>query len=206
MHNTDPNQVPMRENGEPLVDLRRACPGLRFAAEHPYYARRSVAERLLQAQVWLNAQHPGYLLRVGDAYRSAEKQARFFRILCRVVRIVRPFWPETRIRQVADKYVADPDALMPPPHTTGGAVDVGLIQPDGKRAYMGPWRLAAIRADYSKLSEEAQHHRALLAAAMQYAGFANYPEEWWHWSYGDSIWALQTGQDAALYGTVSCMD
>lgn len=200
------DSVPVRENGEPLVDLRQACPELRFATQRPYYARRSVAERLAQAQAWLNAEQPGYILRIGDAYRSVEKQARFFRIMCRMVRILRPFWPETRVRAAADRYVAAPDALIPPPHTTGGAVDVGLIQPNGKRAYMGPWRVAATRADYAKLTSEAQGNRARLAAAMQHAGFTNYPEEWWHWSYGDSIWALQTGHAFAIYGTVSCIE
>ncbi|NUT29743.1 MAG: dipeptidase, partial [Streptomyces sp.] len=28
----------------------------------------------------------------------------------------------------------------------------------------------------------------------------NYGTEWWHWSYGDRYWALQTRQPAALYG------
>jgi zinc D-Ala-D-Ala dipeptidase len=30
----------------------------------------------------------------------------------------------------------------------------------------------------------------------------NYPTEWWHWSYGDSYWALTTGAPAAIYGPI----
>jgi D-alanyl-D-alanine dipeptidase len=31
-------------------------------------------------------------------------------------------------------------------------------------------------------------------------GFANYPEEWWHFSWGDQMWARLTGAPAAIYG------
>ena len=37
---------------------------------------------------------------------------------------------------------------------------------------------------------------------MTGAGFVNYPTEWWHWSYGDRYWALQSGQRVARYATV----
>jgi D-alanyl-D-alanine dipeptidase len=32
------------------------------------------------------------------------------------------------------------------------------------------------------------------------AGFAANPTEWWHFSFGDQMWAKLTGADAALYG------
>ncbi len=48
--------------------------------------------------------------------------------------------------------------------------------------------------------EPARYNRDLLAAAMDAAGFINYPAEWWHWSYGDRYWAFQTSRDTALYG------
>lgn len=40
----------------------------------------------------------------------------------------------------------------------------------------------------------------MLGEALSAAGLVNYPTEWWHWSYGDRYWALQTGAPAALYG------
>ncbi len=79
-------------------------------------------------------------------------------------------------------------------------MDVGLLTPNGKRAYMGPFTLTAARTDYPHLSETARRHRQILCTAMEGAGFSNYPEEWWHWSYGDSGWALRTGTATAWYG------
>jgi D-alanyl-D-alanine dipeptidase len=35
---------------------------------------------------------------------------------------------------------------------------------------------------------------------MSTAGFLNYPTEWWHFSYGDRYWALDTGEQTAIYG------
>jgi zinc D-Ala-D-Ala dipeptidase len=155
------------------------------------------------AQQWLQEHYPGYSLRVGDAYRSPQKQARLFHIALLVARLLHPLWSHQRRRELANRYVAAPDALSPPPHTTGGAVDVGLLTPEGKRADMGPFRPAATRRDYPHLSPQAKKHRQMLWDAMEAGGFSNYPEEWWHWSYGDSGWAFRTGQQAALYGQVS---
>ena len=30
--------------------------------------------------------------------------------------------------------------------------------------------------------------------------FVGLPDEWWHFSYGDQMWAKRTGAAAALYG------
>lgn len=40
-----------------------------------------------------------------------------------------------------------------------------------------------------------------MASIMLKAGFAPYPLEWWHWSYGDDVWASFVGSDA-LYDVV----
>jgi len=193
--------VPIRECGEPLVVVQEMCPGVE-AGERPLFLRQSAAERLLVAQQWLEEQHPGYSLRVGDAYRSPQKQARLFRIALCVVRLLHPLWSRGKARELANRYVAAPDALCPPPHTTGGAVDVGLLTPEGKKADRGHFQLAAARMDYLYLSPQSRKHRQMLCEAMEAGGFSNYPEEWWHWSYGDSGWAFRTGQEAALYGQI----
>lgn len=52
------------------------------------------------------------------------------------------------------------------------------------------------------LSHQARMNRAALAGALTTAGLINYGTEWWHWSFGDRYWALQTQQAAALYGPV----
>ncbi|MBQ7252055.1 MAG: hypothetical protein IJS32_05580 [Kiritimatiellae bacterium] len=34
------------------------------------------------------------------------------------------------------------------------------------------------------------------------AGFANYPAEWWHFAFGDRLWAACRGKRRAIYGPV----
>lgn len=43
-------------------------------------------------------------------------------------------------------------------------------------------------------------HRQLLAEAMAAAGFVRHPNEWWHFSWGDQLWAWARGAGVACYG------
>ena len=35
---------------------------------------------------------------------------------------------------------------------------------------------------------------------MLAAGFVNYRHEWWHFDFGDQLWAVSTGAECAIYG------
>jgi D-alanyl-D-alanine dipeptidase len=37
---------------------------------------------------------------------------------------------------------------------------------------------------------------------MQSVGMINYPDEWWHFSYGDRLWAEVTNRDAAFFAPI----
>ncbi len=104
--------------------------------------------------------------------------------------------------------VVDPSS--PPPHLTGSAVDLTLRRIGGDTLFMG-----SIFDDVTAVSNtdhfenagsmafsdiEARDNRRLLYWVMREEGFANNPTEWWHFSYGDQMWARITGQDAAIYG------
>jgi D-alanyl-D-alanine dipeptidase len=53
-------------------------------------------------------------------------------------------------------------------------------------------------------SEAADWHarRCLLATVMGAAGLAQHPNEWWHFSHGDQLWAWRCRKPQALYGAV----
>ena len=46
--------------------------------------------------------------------------------------------------------------------------------------------------------------RQLLRDAMGAAGFAQHPNEWWHFSQGDQLWAWRSNQAEAIYGRSGC--
>ena len=57
----------------------------------------------------------------------------------------------------------------------------------------------ALPATRKDCREEARKNRKTLSDALQKTGLTNYLGEWWHWSYGDSGWALRVGAKNALY-------
>jgi zinc D-Ala-D-Ala dipeptidase len=48
--------------------------------------------------------------------------------------------------------------------------------------------------------DEALHNRRILYWTMTEVGFANNPNEWWHFSWGDQMWAKIVGSASAHYG------
>jgi zinc D-Ala-D-Ala dipeptidase len=50
------------------------------------------------------------------------------------------------------------------------------------------------------LTLEQKQRREILRSAMRLAGFVNYPLEWWHFSFGDRMWAAYAGTRRAIYG------
>lgn len=101
-------------------------------------------------------------------------------------------------------------ADSPAPHATGGAVDLTLRWRGGDPLWMGSLfddasavshtaHFEGATPEISFSAEEARANRRLLYWLMLDAGFASNPNEWWHFSYGDQMWAQQTGAPAALY-------
>ena len=44
--------------------------------------------------------------------------------------------------------------------------------------------------------------RKLLKDIMLEFGFVQHPNEWWHFSYGDQLWAWKNKKPNALYGKI----
>lgn len=108
------------------------------------------------------------------------------------------------------------DKTAPPPHSTGGAIDLTLRFIDTKeQLFMGTIFddiSETVYTDYYEklkqkrilsLSEnEALKNRRLLFWTMKSEGFENYPNEWWHFSYGDQLWAVLSGRNEAFYSSI----
>jgi D-alanyl-D-alanine dipeptidase len=92
-------------------------------------------------------------------------------------------------------------------------VDLTLVDESGIEIDMGsPIDELSGRShpDYFRDRPEGQHfhhHREILNRVMSAAGFERHPGEWWHFSFGDQMWAWQIWQRAgeatlAQYGRV----
>ena len=64
-----------------------------------------------------------------------------------------------------------------------------------------PGNLSVVASRQVRSAElRALGNRRLLYHVMVSAGFTNYPDEWWHFDYGNQNWALMSGRKAAVYG------
>jgi len=198
--------IPVLDNAEPVVDLATrgvACASTSTARPSGRWVRTGVAERLVAADAALP---PGVRLFVLEGLRSPQAQQAIFASYSRRLRTELPGVGGDELRRLVSRYVAPLDVA---PHVAGAAVDITLVDGDGRRLRMGTAVDAtpeesrnSIAFDADTISPEARANRTLLAEALVTAGLVNYPTEWWHWSYGDRYWAHVTGAEHACYGPV----
>ncbi|MCX7122624.1 MAG: hypothetical protein NTV32_02970 [Gammaproteobacteria bacterium] len=96
-----------------------------------------------------------------------------------------------------------------PPHSTGAAVDIEIIDQNGDLLDMGmaikDWCIVPTEqcmTECTSISAQSQKNRHMLCQIMQAQGFVNYPTEWWHFSFGDRYWAYLSGMSHAVYGSI----
>lgn len=201
--------IPIEDNGEPLVDVFAVCPQLAWAPKSPRFdfprsglCRTSLAGMLAQAQ---DALPKGLRLQIIGVFRPFEIQKLMYEAARHEMRLQHPDWEEEFLTSYLNVFSAPPIWDTPPPHTTGGAVDLTIVDEKGARLDMvSPYEMGWDSAPtyMAGLSSEARNNRHLLIEVLTSAGLTNFRGEWWHWSYGEPGWALRGGHPAALYGAV----
>lgn len=234
--------VSILECGEPLVALPAdpfvlAQPhpyealGAPYGSASPFFVREGVLMALHQAHTHLQQHRPGWRILIFDAYRSVAVQQFMVdytfttQLQGRDPQTLTPTERQEILAQVYQIWaIPSADPKTPPPHSTGAAVDVTLVDSAGRPVDMGsaidelsprsqPNYFARIAADPKATSEERERaagaagHRQLLAQVMTLAGFERHPGEWWHFCLGDQMWAWLRNQQSeqpltARYGRV----
>ncbi len=204
--------VKIVDNGERLVNFLEMCPGLlldraRFNYRRETLLRQSVAEKLCAA----NRNLPkGYRLAIVEGWRAPHIQQRMYRFVWERFQKEHPDWSDTQLRRTVNKFSAPLNTRVPPPHTTGAAIDLMLADQDGNACdHNSPFdafdpHCAAF--DAPGLSDAARKTRDILAAALVPTGITNYPSEFWHWTYGDQGWAYRGRHAHALYAAITPPD
>lgn len=185
--------------------------GATYGDRSPYYLRQSVLNCLIQAQTQLQQRYPHWRIQIFDAYRPVEVQQYMVDYTFAETAKAGGLNPnqlteEQRQAIFGQVYqiwaIPSFDRATPPPHSTGAAVDVTLVDETGSPVDMGsPIDEMSERShpDYfahsTNLLEQQYHaHRELLRDIMLSAGFSRHPHEWWHFSQGDQIWAWLQNQ------------
>lgn len=155
-----------------VIEMRYATEnnftGKKIYPVHVCVLHKGTAAKLIAANA--KVAKDGYRLKVWDAYRPPHVQ--------------QIFWDLVR----DERYVRNP-AKGGSKHSTGGAVDVTLVDSEGRELEMpttfddfskNAWRSS------SSWSAEARKNSDYLTRAMTEAGFETIHEEWWHFEDSDS--------------------
>lgn len=207
--------IPIQENNEPLVDLVKqkdiAYGPSPIVPDNKDYTkmRKTVYDKLLKAQTTLP---DGLKFCLYEGTRSLKLQQSIFQARYDLLHKASPHKSYEELFTESTKFVSPviniDGSQNIPPHSTGGAIDVYLIDKEGKVVDMGihlddtyqDITGVYCKTDSEVISDKAKDYRKTMNKALQDVGFVNYPTEYWHWSYGDRYWAYQTKQKFAFYG------
>ncbi len=215
-------QILIVESGEPLIPIplelfavESPHPyeklGAPYGDRSPYYLRQTVLKKLIESQNLLQQTHPYCRIQIFDAYRPIEGHK--FMVEYTFAELLRA--QNLNLSQISDieqqniwqqvyQFWASPspDPATPPPHSTGGAIDITLVNEQGHPVNMGtaidevsPLSYPDYFANSTNPIERQYHaYRQLLWSIMQKVGFQRHPNEWWHFSFGDQMWAWLSNQ------------
>ena len=224
------NQIPIEENKDKLIAIP-SC--FKFINPHPYYylgapyneeegiwkLREEVVKRLIKVNDFLKLRDDRFHLLIYDSWRPIEVQEfmfnRAFSLECKRLNIdasVKDIELYPLVQKKVEEFWAYPsfDERFPPPHSTGGALDITLADRDGNIVDMGSnidQMDEKSKPDfYKNLKKEEDltfnYRRNLLKEIMISFEFVQHPNEWWHFSYGDQLWAWKNKKASALYGKI----
>lgn len=198
-------RVKIIECGEPMVDFMEAGLVLdrpRFNYRRETIIRARVCEMLVKANEFLLSRN--HHIKIVEGWRPPFIQRRMYQWSYNRSKKEHPEYTHLQLTRLTNRFTAPMGTRVPPPHTTGGAVDVALYKGDVSADMMSPFELTDYRGFVAtaKLSSETRANRDLLAEAFAQTEITNYPSEYWHWSFGDQGWAYRGGHANAIYGPV----
>jgi len=239
------HHIPIHDLGEPLVEIPLdkfvvISPhpyqqvGASYPDYSPYHLRQGVVDRLCLAQDYLQILQPGWNLAIFDGYRPVAVQKFMVDYTFGELVQAQGWEQESLMLEQSESLwelvhqiwaVPNYDRATPPPHSTGGAVDLALVDATGAIVDFGsPIDEISERSHpdfYAQNSQDSQNlllrqstvtpdpqrqtyhqQRVILMAVMEQAGFQRHPGEWWHFCYGDQMWAWLSEATTAIYGRV----
>lgn len=208
-----PEDIRIEESHDPVIAVE---PGDGIHTAPAYHARgvlgapdriqlrAGVLARLRQVTTALPA---GVDLLIWDGLRPLETQAE-------IVESFRASLPEEGREEVVERYLAPPPRseaefrAQPPPHSTGGAVDLTLCDTGGEPMDLGAGFDEFADVSWLRYYEENpgnggrlfRDRRRILYWAMIDAGFSPYPWEFWHYEWSTPVAQAYHGRPVAPYG------
>lgn len=208
--------IKIRDLGEPLIDLSN----FDFLLEPSYYnrdlskdsrvyIRKAIVEKLKTIQQEL----VNYRFKIWDGWRSREVQHNIYMDHWQKLKCEHPDWKEEKLKKEVGKFVTvayDPHRI--PIHATGGSIDLTLTDLSGNELEMGTGfdhfgpEAASLFYEINNIDDQVRTNRKLLRDAMVAEHFRFDDDEWWHFDYGNQLWAAALNKPYAIYGECSPSD
>lgn len=195
------------------------------------------AQRILDA----NPATQNLQLVVVDGYRKVDVQKRLFDAFYSFVSSQHPDLDENQLKDMARKMVSESPSDFnilresPPPHSTGGSVDIVLVFKDKINVNSDYWLEGAMVPFGAKFDEmmdpahrdersetifyenkskqglsveeqQALEYRRILYHILKQVGFSNYFNEFWHYDFGNQFDSLSASKEEALFGFAGGID
>ncbi len=196
-------KVHVHENFDPLVDF--------LPHRHIIFNEETLEDpNLIRKQVLFKLYHiadklpEGVNLKIYKTFRSRIKMSEGFESVVSEIQNENPEIGRHEAMKLAKFKTDDPKGSMGG-HETGGAVDVALCDDNGVDFNYGTRFHEYNDSTFtysSHITKEQRKNRKQLVKIMKKQGFVNFPGEWWHFSYGDRMWAAYKGKrDGGIYGS-----
>jgi D-alanyl-D-alanine dipeptidase len=181
--------------------------GIFFDAKHAHDDRIRVYiyDMLKCAREYLPT---GYHFRIVEALRPLSVQIKYWNEYMSKLKARYPNLSadSEELIQMCDVYVANPYGRGSG-HQAGAAIDITLVDNENVEYDMGglvdDFESGTAATDAPGISDGGRKNRGILLDALTRAGFRNYPAEWWHYSFGDALWAELSGSKIAIFGKVA---
>ncbi len=185
-----------------LIDMRQSDDFL-FCEKftHKFLLRREVCEKISAAQKLLPS---GYRFIIYEAFRPRSRQIELWENILTQLHSEHPNWSDDQLAVEADIFVANPYGFGSG-HQAGAAVDITLCSDNGQEFSMGTQVqefTTLTCTDCTIIKDEEIERRNILRKVLESKGVINYPNEWWHFSYGDKLWAEITKHISAFYAPI----
>ncbi len=200
--------VSIKDDHSPLISLKESDFNLIFEPSffkgYKYMVREAVFEKIGRISRVLDKEDKRLIIRSvwrGFAHQKLLRDRR--------VEIIRKEQPHTSLKAINESvsyFIAPEEESM---HSTGGAVDA-LIYDLKNDCVMDFGNNDGLHLELNEtcypfhpdISTQVRKNRELLINLFDKEDFVVDPKEYWHFDYGNVIWAIEKGKEYAKYGII----
>ena len=200
--------ITVQECDSPLVSLKDSGFNLIFEPcimkDYRYSVRAEIVEKVGRISKLLDKEDKVLIIR--SAWRSFEHQQLLWQYYFDIIEKEQPDQPREVIRDIVSNFIVAREKSM---HATGGAVDA-LIYDLENDCIMDFGTNHGYKIEHNNkcyplhpgITPRARDNRKLLMDLFVNEEFVCDLKEYWHFDYGNVVWAIQKGKRHAMYGVV----